>query len=99
MVGLELVPGSFQFLAKLLVIVNLTVKSDDQPTVGARHRLLAVSQIDDSQDAMPQEHPVRLVGPQTLAVRTPMGEAPRHLGEDVSRSGSDKPCDSAHIVP
>jgi hypothetical protein len=53
MIRLELVPGRFEFLAKLLVIVNLAVKGDDQLAVGGQHRLLAVSQIDDCEYAVP----------------------------------------------
>jgi hypothetical protein len=94
MIGLKLVPGLFQLLPKLHMIVNFAVKSDHQSVIDGLHRLSAAGQIDNRESPMPEEDLVS--GPESIAVRTAMAYPSGHLHQMFPVSLTYESGDSAH---
>ena len=96
--GGEGVAGLDKLFAKRLIVVDLTVEGDDQRTVLVINRLLAATQIDDAQSAVPQRR--MLVDVMPLAVRSTMrddiGHALEHRALGIDGHIVDESSDSTH---
>src|SRR5262249_5363909 len=81
----KLAPTTLEQRAQLLVIVDLSIKGDDELAIRARHRLrTAFGKVDDRQPAMPETH--------TLILRIPLansiGAARSHMIANAPQLGA-----------
>ena len=86
-------PAATQRLTKFLVVVQLPIESQHVAAAPTHHGLPSGRrQIQNRQPAMSQANALRLVGPDVLVVRTPMGERAGHRLRDAAGD----PCVSKH---
>src|SRR3982751_3389917 len=95
-VGLEKMASGFQLRTKLGVVVDLTVKNEDEIAIGRRHGLMAAFEIDDGEAAMAEKNGA--VVPESAIVRPAMGEAGGHARQRFAVASANETGDAAHLM-
>lgn len=81
MIRHEPVATRFERLAKLRVVVDLSVEDDTERSIGGPHRLTAPVEIDDRKPAMAEKDRGRGIRPQALGVGSTVRQRARHVAQ------------------
>ena len=94
MIRAEDLSGRFEFFAQFGEVVDFAVEDDGALAVGAPHRLRPALQVEDAQTPVPEMDTVAL--PESLIIRTAVGQTARHAQQVIPRARSDKSRNAAH---
>src|SRR5919197_4266845 len=98
MIAVKFVAPLLQFSAQLAVIVNLSVKDNDELCVVRQYRLMPARQIEHRQAPAGQMHRWIRGHPSPRIVRATMPQQDRHVLQRLAWTGTDETADATHKI-